>query len=417
MKYEHSNPLIRYKTVVNTFFTLILIICFFGVKASASTINHKITEITQTSASDESIELIWNAINEPNLSYLIEFSEDKEDWISIAPESTIYASLAKYSLAPAHTYYIRIRSKIDTVNTITYGDYSDIITATTAPKAVTNLRQTAATANSATISWDPSEGATFYTIYEYISEENQKIIATTSNPSYTFTKLKTGVSLANKYYVTASIQSPTFTATSVKSDMLSSLKTLPKKVTGVSMSFFNLNKDCSSYKWKKNASAAGYQITFYDLKGKKVISSTTKNTSITMGKKIKRNTFYKVNVRAYITLDGKKFYGKSSNVTYISSQPKISKIRCLRSGIKINWSKVKGATSYTIYVAPKQYKNCKDYKKYKTVKSTSTIIKRCGNSRLKNKKSYYYYVIPNITVRKTTYAHTANHYWKTIYKR
>lgn len=424
MKSYSSNPLVRYSTIAIAFLSLILFLGFSAIKVNASTANCKITGITETSATDESFEIIWDAINQPNLTYIIEVSKDNQNWSSATIDTSSYASLSKHSLEPAQTYYIRIRSKLDSSDTSEYSDYSEVYSVVTAPKAIANLRQTSATKDSTTIAWEPSKGATSYTIYEYVNDGEQKLIATTTNPTYTFKGLKSNTILSNNYYVTANNESSAFTAVSAKSDMISNLKTLPGKATGISVSYFDLKKDYSTYTWNRVASADEYEIVFYDLKNKKVTSVTTQNPSeitkkptVQMKNKIKRNTYYKVKVNAYIILDGKKFYGKSSDSTYISSQPKITKIRCLRSGIKLTWNKVKGATNYTIYVAPKQYSNCKDYKKYKTVKSTSAIIRRCGKSRIKNKKTYYYYVMPSIKVGRTTYTRTANHYWKTKYVR
>ena len=70
-------------------------------------------------------------------------------------------------------------------------------------------------------------------------------------------------------------------------------------------------------KWKKTATAKGYQVqysTSRKFKSKK--TKTTGKTSLTIKNLKKKKTYY-VRVRAYKTVNGKKSYGKWSSVKKI----------------------------------------------------------------------------------------------------
>ena len=80
----------------------------------------------------------------------------------------------------------------------------------------------------------------------------------------------------------------------------------------------------------------------------------------------------------------------------------LQKQRIIRAkkGIQINWDKIKGANRYVVYVSNKKDSG---YKKFQTTTKTGTVIKKCGKSKLKSGKTYYFYI--------------AHYCWKLKYKK
>ena len=137
------------------------------------------------------------------------------------------------------------------------------------------------------------------------------------------------------------------------------------------------------------AGADGYQLCiapsgttafqYFDSDGKKAF----------LFQNLEDNKTYKIKIRAYVTMDGKRYYGPYSD--YLSAKtkpavaaPKIVGFSQLNAVPTLTWSAVKGATKYIVYRA--------DSKNGKYTRIGTTT--KCGYSDKKAKlhKSYYYVV-------------------------
>lgn len=95
-------------------------------------------------------------------------------------------------------------------------------------------------------------------------------------------------------------------------------KILPKKTSKISASVTR-NKIKSS--WKKVTGASGYKVQLKNSKGKIVKTVYTTKTKYTFSKLSKKTT-YKVTVKAYKTIDGKKNYSKYSKTVKFKTKSK-----------------------------------------------------------------------------------------------
>ena len=135
---------------------------------------------------------------------------------------------------------------------------------------------------------------------------------------------------------------------------------------------------------------------------------------------LKNHNFYKVRVRAYsLNSKNEKIYGVWSSWKYVSPQPDVTKAKNNKSkkGIQINWDKIKGANRYVVYVSNKKDSG---YKKFQTTTKTGTVITKCGKSKLKSGKTYYFYIAPQKKVGNkyvSGLAGNANYCWKLKYKK
>ena len=167
----------------------------------------------------------------------------------------------------------------------------------------------------------------------------------------------------------------------------------PTKVTGLTQKNWWCYICSLDTTWNKQASVTGYQYELYNYKGAKVKSGISKYPSGAYAdfNKLVLQT-YKMRVRAYTTFNGKTTYGAWSNWLEIVPPVKSLTGKAKKKKVSLKWSKVPGATSYTIFVSTKKDSG---YKATKTVKKNKVTIKKIGKKKLKSKKTYYIYVRPN----------------------
>lgn len=148
--------------------------------------------------------------------------------------------------------------------------------------------------------------------------------------------------------------------------------------------------------WKKVAGVSGYRVYLY--KGKKLAKcvDTTKRT-LTF-KKLSKGTGYKIVVKAYKTIDGKKSLSLVSKELLTAtklSAPTSVKVKAGKKRAIISWTKDKSANSYTVYYSTKKDSG---FKKLTVIKNSADIQK------LTSGKTYYFKVVANKKVGKTAVA-------------
>ena len=276
----------------------------------------------------------------------------------------------------------------------------------TSPNAVTGLKQTKATAKTATLSWKKVSGANKY----YIVNSSAKIVAKTTKTSITIKKLKTGS--RNTYYVCAVKEFNKKAAASQGMGLY--VFTTPGKPTKLG------DYKSGNYVWKPTESnqvtigwnrskndkyySSGYRLEIYSLEGKKIKvydikSGHTLYKKFTSMKSI-RNKGFKCRVTGYIKLNNKKFYGTKSSWKVIIPQPGFKMTRTGYHTVKLNWNSIKNATGYTVYA-------CKDMKAEKPVfykvKEVGAGTTSCEVSNLTRQRYVGCYVIPTVKVKGKTY--------------
>ena len=112
-----------------------------------------------------------------------------------------------------------------------------------------------------------------------------------------------------------------------------------------------------------------------------------------------KNQFYKLRVRAYVTIDNKNYYGAWSDYTVFALQPKVG-LKKSGKKLKITWKKVSGAKNYTVYMSTSKTGG---YKKLTTTKKRAYTAKKFKKKKLNKKKTYYVYVVANRKEGKKTY--------------
>lgn len=379
------------------------------------------TGVAQTEAGSSDVKVRWNTVMQNNINYYYRISDDASFAISKSGLTVGENWTSMSGLNCGTSYYVQIGTSTTYNNSEAPADtaWSDTVEVATVALDVNSdsIKLTDAGTTYMTLAWDAPTGANYYEIKYWLSEENIDSASTVS--SETNSIQFTGLNKNSKYNVR--IYSYRVTSAGYKAGYAyeygskNDINVLPTKVTGITNTKFSPDDYETTFSWDKLNTADGYQYYIYDNSGKKILSGKEGYYSLYLkSNKLKKDQFYRIKVRGYITLANNKVkYGEWSDVTYFAKSPN-QKVSAKQSGknIKVSWNKVTGATNYTVYVSNKPNSG---YKKVGTVKKTSTTIKKYGKSSLKNGKTYYVKVVANKTVKvngkNKTYKSTAYYNW------
>lgn len=340
--------------------------------------------LKQTDAGSSSVSLAWNA-DLGSVHYHVQFSNDGVTWNdmgwSSSPEDYIY------NLSQGAAYYARVvvydgghySSSHGTVKNV-----SETIQVCTSLSEAKDLKQTDATINSISMSWSPVSGASGYEVYAFVSGNWTKV-ATSNTTSATVN----GIGASNEFMYSV-IAFRNVTGGAVYGDRSSyvRMKTIPARVSYVSMTNYWQSLKEACYGWNKVNNADGYQFQLLNNKGKSLLTKETTSDYIYVSP-FKSGTFTKARVRAYIIVNNKKYYGAWSGYSYNAANKKITLKRSAnRKKITLKWKKISGCAGYTVYISTKSGSG---FKKVKTLssKKTSLTITKCGKKKLSKNKTYY----------------------------
>ena len=173
---------------------------------------------------------------------------------------------------------------------------------------------------------------------------------------------------------------------------------VPEKVQGLAITnYYNSLKEVT-FGFTQPEYHDGYVYELYTYKKKKVSSGNLSSISYNTLKNIK-NQFYKLRVKAYVTINNKNYYGAWSDYTVFALQPKVG-LKKSGKKLKITWKKVSGAKNYTVYMSTSKTGG---YKKLTTTKKRAYTAKKFKKKKLNKKKTYYVYVVANRKEGKKTY--------------
>ncbi len=272
--------------------------------------------------------------------------------------------------------------------------------------AESSIVQTDATNTSVTVSWGASQGATAYRVYK-----NGVMVKETSDTEVTMKVSQGSSSLIKIVAVAYDENGNALLSDGAELDNVWALPYAPKNVAKFSkgtLTWLPTKSNKVTVGWvntsKMEYEPAGYQIVIYNMKGKrlKTYYSTVEQVKFNLSKV--KNTGFKVKVRAYIKINGKKVYGTWSSTRTVVPQAKISLKKTATDGntatVKVSWKKVKNATKYMVYVCSDTSTDATKWKKVATVSSSRTYmyIANC-----KAGKKVGVYVVPVVKYGKKKY--------------
>ena len=228
-----------------------------------------------------------------------------------------------------------------------YGDYSSVLSVSTGPAKVKNVKASGITTVSAKLTWSKVSSAAGYYIYRYDSSSKKYVyVGKTTKTSYTLKNLSAGGSY--KYSVRAYSKVDGAKYKGTYSSKIT-VKTLPGKVSG--LKFTPHDKSSYTLVWNAVNGASGYEIYKLGSNGRYTKIGETKTNSYKVTKqKSASEAAYKV--RAYSENGKTKLYGEFSDKLKATTLPKnVSSLKSAKSGksYTLSWKKVTGADGYMIY--------------------------------------------------------------------
>ena len=224
------------------------------------------------------------------------------------------------------------------------------------------------------ISWSKVKGAVKYRVY-YKGSKGWTRLADTTSTAYTDKAVSSG---KNYTYTVRCISADAKRFTSG----YDSRGTTAKYIAAPEISKLESVNGGVKISWNKSNGAVKYRVYYKGSKGWTRLADTT-STSYT-DSKVSSGKTYTFTVRC-INSSATKFTSgydsKGKSVKYISA-PKITKAESVNGGVKLTWSKVKGAEKYRVY-----YKGSKGWTRLADTTSTSYT-----DSKVSSGKTYTYTV-------------------------
>lgn len=345
------------------------------------TLPGKASTPTASSITDTSVKLSWKAVSGAS-GYVVEYYKSGK-WVTLkAVTSTKYTVSG---LKAKSTYYFRVKAYKKGTSGVAYGAESSYVKVNTllgAPKLVAS----AATDNAIKVSWGKVSGAAGYVLQRYNGKKWVNVKATTAT-TYTLTKLKANTTYP--FRAVAYYKSGSKTVYGAYSATLS-VSTAPVKTSTVKIS--SPTSSTLTVSWKAVSGASGYKV-FYSTNNKSWKSVTTTKTSVTLTK-LSANTKYYVKVQVLKKTAG--IYATSAYSATVTGATSVAKVSGLKvtgtskNAIALSWSKVSGASGYTVYRL-----SGKKWVKVANVKTNSYT-----NKGLSRSTSYTYCVAAYKTVSK-----------------
>ena len=275
-----------------------------GLKASAQSASGPVT-------------LSWSKASEDVAGYRIyRYDEEQDKYVYLKSTKNLNYTDENVSSGTTYQYKVRCYWKIGGKNY--YGKYSPVVSVTTPPAKVTNVRTEKRSSLYLTLSWEQVSGASGYRIYQYNEDTKAyEKVTTISDADMTSYKI-TGLSSATEYqfkvraYKKVDGVNIWGSSSSVYKDYTNPLKTRNLTASTKSSSV--------TLKWDKVTRASGYRVYRYNSTTKKYerIAILKGNTTCSyIDSKLKKGATVKYKVRAYKTYDGVNYYGAYSDILTI----------------------------------------------------------------------------------------------------
>lgn len=399
----------RNLSILKAFIFVMMAVCFFSngtLKASAAS---EVKGLTQTRSEEDSVTVSWKSLkNAYGYDVFISSGNGKYKRLTNKTCDVVGSKNTKKkisNLTSSRTYYVVVKAVYKKENgKYKIGPAGKRLEVVTSPSktAKSTIKQIKATPHYIRFKWDKVRGANRYIVY--VNDKKKTVV----KKNAVSIRVRTG-SVNNVRVVPVKRSSSGFMAKggNIEAyDFYSSPKR-PKRVAA--FRYNNLlwqptESNTVTIGWTKAAGdkydPTGYQMEVYSLEGRRLNLYYSTKTKLSINIPSVENKGFKVRVRAYVKINGKKYFGKWTDMQTVIPQAKISMKRTGRNSVEINWESVKNVTKYHVYA-------CNDIKAEKPEWYEVATVGAGTNSYEYNNciegKYTAMYVIPEVQVGRNTY--------------
>lgn len=211
--------------------------------------------VTVSATTPSAITLTWNNASEDG--YIVERSTDRVNFVKVSG-TVETGTFEDTGLSNGTTYWYAVRAQSDSGGTLAYSPRTNIISATTKPGGVTNLRLIASSTSSITIDWTDVNGETNYRIQRKTSTNGSwSTIATL--PANTTIYTDTGLpSNARRWYRIQTLDSGGAQSAVVTPSPSSIYTRRTSNISGLTIS--GRTSDSLTLSWNTFSGASSYTI-------------------------------------------------------------------------------------------------------------------------------------------------------------
>lgn len=399
----------RNLSMIKTFIFVMIAVCFFANGVLHVSAASEVTGVTQTRSDEESVTVSWKSLkNAYGYDVFISSGNGKYKRLTNKTCDVVGSKNTKKkisNLTSSRTYYVVVKAVYKKENgKYKIGPAGKRLEVVTSPSktAKSTIKQIKATSHYIRFKWDKVRGANRYIVY--VNDKKKAVV----KKNAVSIRVRTG-SVNNVRVVPVKRSSSGFMAKggNIEAyDFYSSPKR-PKRVAA--FRYNNLlwqptESNTVTIGWTKAAGdkydPTGYQMEVYSLEGRRLNLYYSTKTKLSINIPSVENKGFKVRVRAYVKINGKKYFGKWTDMQTVIPQAKISMKRTGRNSVEINWESVKNVTKYHVYA-------CNDIKAEKPEWYEVATVGAGTNSYEYNNciegKYTAMYVIPEVQVGRNTY--------------
>lgn len=325
----------------------------------------KVTGLKYSVNEHDELVLNWDAVTSTGYAvYCYDSEKDEYTRMATVKGKTNYTVPEKYT--SVGTYCIKAYISFDGKNV--YSALSDKLSAKEKPATPLNLKVSAVTESSYTLSWDSVKNADGYEIYS-VTNAGMVLIQSITGTKYDVNSLKPGAE--KSYKVRAYITKDGKKLYSDYSDVVDAV-TKPKKVTGLNK--VSILAESAIFSWKAAEGADEYEVYIKVGSGKKQLFGTFNETQIT-AEGLSQNTAYTFYVVSVAKTEKTSQKGEDVSLSFTTKLCLPENIKSTLTDITtatISWDKNPVAKSYDIY---RYDETEKDYVHYKNVSGNSLQLK------------------------------------------
>ena len=247
------------------------------------------------------------------------------------------------------------------------------------------VRQDGVKDRAVTISWDdPNSGSSYTTTTAYhiqAGTDSNHLTIFRDLPATQRSITLTGLGAGAEYYIKVTNDERNSYGSTYTGEYVGVVyaQTLPAKPSGLKVSSYSPYMTSVDFAWNFQ-DISGYQWVLKNSTGAVVDSGETSYASTNpsvFSRKINAKSVFTFQVRGYSKAynSNAKVYGPWSDSSYFVPQPQLKGkkyTKVVGGKLSVKWTKVKGASSYSVYVSTKSNKG---FKKVKTVSAKKSSVK------------------------------------------